>query len=701
MKLMVLNLFGCYNLVEIPDLSPHKALKKIVLERCEKLVKLHESIGGIDTLLQLNLRGCENLVQFPSNVSGLKNLESLILSSCSKLEKLPDSIGDVTNLKELLLDGTAIKSLPQTIFRLWKLDTLDLSRCNFLKKLPSCIGKLVSLKQLYLDRLILEELPYSIGFLKNLEILSVMYCKFLTAIPDSVGQLESLRHFFIGNSGIKELPCSIGSLSLMKTLSAGNCSCLNTLPESINGLASLVELKLGGKSITYLPNQIGDLKMLKNLEIWECTSLITLPKRIGELSSLTVLNIFKGGISELPESISGLDSLVELRLNECSQLQKLPESIGKMKSLTRLFMEQTAVIELPESFGELSSLMVLKMLKHPLFRKPKNTTTINATEKPVVFKSSFTKLASLEELNARSWGMSCQIPDDFEKLTCLEILDLTNNKFCSLPSSLSGLSILKSLQLSDCWELKSLPPLPSSLHNVNLANCFALETVSDLSNLENLHELNLANCEKVLDIPGLECLKSLRRLYMVCCKASSLAIKRRLSKVALKNMYNLSMPGAEIPDWFSQSKVKILVPKFRKIKEMIIGVVVSLDLGIPDDSRYNSPVVVGIVAKILANDNHVFTTSLYLSGVPRNNEAQVHFCRYSSHTPLVTQLKDGYKVEVSCQDKSKGVQLKKAGIHVIYENDDDYIGDEESMDESLLSVSERLRKFFSSLTSPT
>ncbi|KAK1548842.1 hypothetical protein Q3G72_009263 [Acer saccharum] len=147
-------------------------------------------------------------------------------------------------------------------------------------------------------------------------------------------------------------------------------------------------------------------------------------------------------------------------------------------------MEETAMTELPESFGMLSRLMVLRMAK----RLP---------------------LGMLEnELDARAWRIGGKIPDDFEKLSSLEILNLGKNNFHSLPSSLRGLSLLKKLLLSHCEELKSLPPLPSSLQEVNIANCFALESIYDLSNLGDLYDLNLTNCEKVVDIPGLECLKS-------------------------------------------------------------------------------------------------------------------------------------------------------------------------------------------------
>ena len=144
---------------------------------------------------------------------------------------------------------------------------------------------------------------------------------------------------------------------------------------------------------------------------------------------------------------------------------------------------------------------------------------------------SFSNLSLLGEFDAHALEISGKIPDDFEKLLSLEILKLGHNHFCKLPSSLMGLSILKQLILPDCKELKSLAPLPSSLVEVNVANCIALESVSDLSNLESLRDLNLTNCEKVVDIPGLENLKSLKRLYMSNCSACSSSVKRRLSKV--------------------------------------------------------------------------------------------------------------------------------------------------------------------------
>nr|XP_023895562.1 disease resistance protein TAO1-like [Quercus suber] len=692
-NLMVMNLSRCYNLAAIPDLSGNHALEKLILVGCKKLTKIHESLGNMSTLLHLNLRECSNLIKFPTDISGLQNLEILMLSDCSRLKELPMNIGSMKSLKELLVDNTAIAKLPESIFRLTKLEKIDLNHCQLLRRLPTCIGKLSSLKELSLNNSAIEEIPDSVGSLSNLEILSLMWCGSLTAIPDSVGSLISLTQLLLNGSAIKELPISIGSLSYLKELSVGNCKDLSKLPDSIEGLASMVELQLDRTPITHLPDQVGALKMLRKLEMRNCKDLRFLPESIGSMLALTTLNFVGANISELPESIGMLENLNILRLNECTQLCKLPSSIGNLKSLHHLWMEETAVTELPESFGMLSSLMILKMAK-----KPHIELSGNSMPNSIEFPTSFSNLCSLVELNARAWKLCGKIPDDFAKLSSLESLNLGYNNFFSLPSSLSGLFNLKKLLLPYCKELKSLPPLPSNLEEVNVANCTALESVSDLSNLERLQELNLANCEMVVDIPGLECLKSLTRLHMCGCKACSSMVKRRLSKVCLRNIRTLSMPGSRIPDWF-QAGVRFSEHKNREIKAVIICVVVSLDLQIPDDLRDQLPIIAGIKANLVKMNKPLFTTMLELKGVPKTHEDHLYLIRFPDCHPIVSKLKDGYEINVIEHDPPmiKGLKLKRSGIYLVFEGDDDYEGDEESLDESQLSISEKLSKFFSCL----
>lgn len=158
------------------------------------------------------------------------------------------------------------------------------------------------------------------------------------------------------------------------------------------------------------------------------------------------------------------------------------------------------------------------------------------------------------------------------------------------------------------------------------------------------------------------------------------------------------MPGSEIPDWFSPEMVKFSERRNHQIKGVIIGIVVSLNHQVPDEMRYRLPSIVDIQAKILLQNKTLLTTTLDLQGVPRTNEDQVYLCRYPAFRPLVSMLKDGCTIQVGKRNPAflQGVDLKQCGIHLVYEDDDDYDGDEESLDESQHTVSEKLARFFRS-----
>ncbi|TKY58770.1 TMV resistance protein N [Spatholobus suberectus] len=699
-NLMVLNLSYCIQLTAIPDLSGCQRLEKIDLENCINLSKIHESIGSLSTLRSLNLTRCSSLINLPINVSGLKNLERLFLSGCSQLKSLPENIGSLKSLKALHADDTAIAELPQSIFRLTKLERLVLEGCQHLRRLPSCIGLLCSLQELSLYRSGLKELPDSVGSLNNLERLNLMWCESLTVIPDSICNLISLAELLFDSTAIKELPSTIGSLSYLRELSVGNCKFLTKLPNSIQNLASAVELQINGTAITNLPDEIGEMKLLRKLEIMNCKCLEYLPESIGHLASLTTLNMVNGSIRELPESTGMLENLVTLRLNKCRMLRKLPASIGNLKSLYHFFMEETAVSNLPESFGMLSSLRTLRMAKRPDLNPSENSFLAEPGENPspFVLTSSFCNLTLLTELDARAWRISGKIPDEFEKLSQLETLNLGQNNFHSLPSSLKGLSILKVLSLPNCTQLISLPSLPSSLIELNLENCSALETIHDMSNLERLQELKLTNCVEVVDIPGLESLKSLKRLYLSGCVACSSQIRKRLSKVALRNLQNLSMPGGKLPEWLSGQTVSFSKPKYLELKGVLVGVVLSINhnIDIPNMKRDHMPGVIDVQANVLKLGKTLYSTVLNIRGVPRTDEEHIHLCRFHDYHQLIAFLKDADTFCVSKRNPpfDKGLELKKCGVHLIFEGDDDYDQDEESLDKGLQSVSEKLANFF-------
>lgn len=172
-----------------------------------------------------------------------------------------------------------------------------------------------------------------------------------------------------------------------------------------------------------------------------------------------------------------------------------------------------------------------------------------------------------------------------------------------------------------------------------------------------------------------------------------------LSQVCLRNLRSLSMPGSKIPEWFSGDVVRFSERKNLAIKGVIIGVVVSVNNQIQDELRDRLSHIMGIQAHITKLNEPIFSTMLELKGIPKVDDDHLYLCRFHDYRPLVTQLKDGYKMQVSQQEPPyiKGVKVKKCGIYLIFEGEDDYEGNEESLRESQLSISERLAKFFSSL----
>lgn len=157
------------------------------------------------------------------------------------------------------------------------------------------------------------------------------------------------------------------------------------------------------------------------------------------------------------------------------------------------------------------------------------------------------------------------------------------------------------------------------------------------------------------------------------------------------------MPGYKIPDWFSEEVVTFSERKNCEIKGVLIGVVVSVNHEIRDELRDRLPLIAGIRAYILKLNEAVYSTMLPLNGIPKGDEDHIYLCQF--HHPFISQLKDGYKIHVRQQDPPylKGIEVKRCGIHLIFEGDDDYEGDEDSLDEGQLSTSEKLAKFFGSL----
>ncbi|PPD75502.1 hypothetical protein GOBAR_DD27582 [Gossypium barbadense] len=147
-------------------------------------------------------------------------------------------------------------------------------------------------------------------------------------------------------------------------------------------------------------------------------------------------------------------------------------------------------------------------------------------------------LTRLKLLNLRGCKKG-DIPSDISRLPCLEELDLGGNNFISIPSCLTQISKLEFLRLSDCRALKSLPELPTSIEGVTPSK--------------------VCNSKYSADIVGVNCFRLAENI-------DALTLLKKHLKVFgnSRKLFDVIIPGSEIPEWFSQQRgdswIKIDLP---------------------------------------------------------------------------------------------------------------------------------------------
>ncbi|KAI9094474.1 hypothetical protein K1719_026699 [Acacia pycnantha] len=167
--LKFINLSGSSNFTETPDFSNVQSLGHLYLSRCISLVKVHESLGVLKELVDVDFNCCENLNSLPSkletnslrtfDLGGCKNVKKLpefgkgmkklsyLDASYTAITRLPESIASLTGLRELNLSETGLINLPIDGFSgLFELVLLSLEGCKSLESLPRLPPRLIRLE---------------------------------------------------------------------------------------------------------------------------------------------------------------------------------------------------------------------------------------------------------------------------------------------------------------------------------------------------------------------------------------------------------------------------------------------------------------------------------------------------------------------------------------------------------------------------
>ncbi|PPR91336.1 hypothetical protein GOBAR_AA29350 [Gossypium barbadense] len=588
-KLKVLNLKGSENLIMAPDFTTTPNLEILVLEGCTRLVYVHPSVGVLTRLKLLNLRGCKSLRSFPTKI-GMESLEKLILSGCSKLQSFPEIDGKMECLLELCFDGTNIKDLPSSIGNLRRLKVLNLKDCKSLKSLPIKIG------------------------MESLEKLILSGCTNLKSFPEIDGKMECLLELYFDGSGIKELPISIGNLSSLVLLNLKDCRNLVDLPGSIGNFSVKGNPKRKDKFYGSDVAFVVSLSSLKELNLRDrnlCEGDI--PSDISRLSCLEVLDLGGNNFISIPSCVTQFSKLVFLRLSDCRALESLPELPSSIKTvrvngctsleivanLSKVFNSKdwAAIIgvncfRLAENVNALT--LLKKHLKVVGNSRAKFDIIILGSEMPEWFSqqrggSSINIDFPLEVRNDSQWmgiALCCIfVSDDTsrdEKLMCGAVIHGCFDREChQLELSFERPDSFKQHSADDGSTCRNLVYLPGSIIFFQVTKIFAFSVKGNPMRKDKFHGSDVAFVVRALkSLP--ELLTSIEGLQIhpkfaiqifgqvighidVNCfrlaeniDALTLLKKHLKAFGNSKEKFDIILPGSEIPEWFSQQRVKML-----------------------------------------------------------------------------------------------------------------------------------------------
>jgi Leucine-rich repeat (LRR) protein len=252
-NLKVLNFEDSEYLTHIPDVSGLSNLEEFSTKSCKNLLTIHNSIGYLNKLKDLNAEECSQLRSFPP--LKLPFLKKLQLSGCKRLKSFPEILGEMqnvtviqfyaTSIEEftlsfqnltrlwlLLVEGNGIHRLSSSILMMPNLWSVHASNCHLLLPTQNDTEMSSKLKSLELHNcsMLDEFLPEVLTLLTNLTLLDLSR-NYFTVLPECLKECRSLYNLCLDDCKflreIRGIPLNL------KLLSAKRCVSLTPASKSI------------------------------------------------------------------------------------------------------------------------------------------------------------------------------------------------------------------------------------------------------------------------------------------------------------------------------------------------------------------------------------------------------------------------------------------------------------------------------------
>ncbi|KAG7945344.1 hypothetical protein I3843_15G146900 [Carya illinoinensis] len=283
-------------LIEIPDLSSSPNLKELTLRYCQRLVKVHDSVGSLEYLSKLDCEGCSKLRILPRSLK-LRSLHSLGLRYCFSLRDFPEIECKMEFLLKLDLRFTAVKELPLSIGNLVGLVELSLNSCNL-------TGFPITLIQLQ--------------HLRNLNL-----CGWINALPNDSTTMEDE----ISNSRNGSNALQVSNLQISCSHSESNFFPLCSFFTMFNSSTSLHKLDLRETDFVSLPTNIKEFVTLSYLDLSYCHKLKEIAElppniRVVSVEGCQSLERFSEVSKILEFNESHIRSLKEIDMDDCNKMHE-------------------------------------------------------------------------------------------------------------------------------------------------------------------------------------------------------------------------------------------------------------------------------------------------------------------------------------------------------------------------------------------
>ncbi|TYG96431.1 hypothetical protein ES288_A11G350200v1 [Gossypium darwinii] len=326
---------------------------------------------------------------------------------------------------------------------------------------------------------------------------------------------------------------------------------------------------------------LGVLKRLKLLNLRECRSLRSLPTKIGMESLETLILSGCSNFARFPDIDGKMEHLKTLHLSGCCKVEYLPENLQQAEFLEELDLSETAIKEPPSFISQLKNLKILSFsgCKGPSKLKRNLLSLFKVSQRGrmnsiALMLPSLSGLSSLRKLTLRDCSLGeGDIPGAISCLSSLTNLDLSGNNFNTIPGSLTRLSRLEYLTLSNCGLFNIGGDIPSDISGLSSLRFLGLSSnnftsiAASLTRLSNLQRLGVSNCSELESLPVL--LARMTSEWIVDC-AHLMAINcyrlaENISAITLlkthikafsnsRKEFDVIIPGNEIPEWFSQQR---------------------------------------------------------------------------------------------------------------------------------------------------